>query len=78
MVNKFYEAMINYLKNEQYLDDAMIEKCKSNSSGWLTADEWGITPQRLTAMYNAGMVYRVKNKQYYGDNKYRYWPVVNV
>ena len=51
---------------------------KPDMKVWMSADEWGeqldmtITPQRMTAMYKAGLVERCQDKAYYGDNKYRY------
>ena len=45
---------------------------------WFTAKEWSeelgmeLTPQRLTAMYKAGLVERARDRKYYGDNNYRY------
>ena len=66
MNTTIYKQMKNY----------MIEnKCKQC---WFTCDEWGselgitLTPQRMTAMYKAGLVDRKKDKHYFGDNKYRY------
>lgn len=60
------------------MNDFKAYHCLGQKKAWLTANEWSveldmaITPQRLTAMYKAGIVERKKNKEYYGDNKYRY------
>ena len=49
---------------------------------WMTADEWTtelgivITPQRMTSMYKAGLIDKVQDKQYYGDSRYRYEPII--
>lgn len=47
-------------------------------NAWFTAEEWSkqldmtITPQRLGAMYKAGLVTRRQDKAYWGDSKCRY------
>ena len=54
-----------------------------NSQGgnsWMTANDWGkelgvaISPQRLASMYNSGLVDRVKNPSFFGDNYFHYFP----
>lgn len=62
----------------------MVDYMSSNRAkrAWMTADEWTtelgmvITPQRMTAMYKAGLIDKVQDKQYYGDSKYRYEPII--
>ena len=52
------------------------------SNCWMTADEWSkelgvaISPQRLVSMYKSGLVDRVKNPKYFGDNYFHYFPKV--
>lgn len=54
-------------------------KAKNHAkNAWFSAEEWSdnldmkITPQRLGAMYKAGLVLRSQDKAYWGDNKCRY------
>lgn len=64
----------------EIIRDKMVEYKEYNRAkqAWFTAKEWSgllemeITPQRLTSMYKAGLVERARNKEYYGDNNYRY------
>lgn len=61
------------------LNSELVNDAKNAQVVKLTADEWSyelgttITPQRLVSMFKAGLVDRVKDKAYYGDDKYRYW-----
>jgi predicted transcriptional regulator len=55
---------------------------KSLCGNWMTANEWSkelgvaISPQRLASMYNSGLVERIKNPGYFGDNYFHYFPKV--
>ena len=68
----------------KYIEDndinwAKVQKMTCNS--WMDAHEWSdaleekITSSRLVSMYNAGLVDRVKNKDYFGDDRFHYFPI---
>ena len=68
----------------KYIEDndinwAKVQKMTCNS--WMDAREWSdaleekITSSRLVSMYNAGLVDRIKNKAYFGDDRFRYFPI---
>lgn len=68
----------------KYIEDnginwAGVQKMTCNS--WMDAHEWSdvleekITSARLVSMYNAGLVDRVKNKAYFGDDRFHYFPI---
>ena len=68
----------------KYIEDndinwAGVQKMTCNS--WMDAHEWSdaleekITSSRLVSMYNAGLVDRVKNKAYFGDDRFHYFPI---
>lgn len=71
-------AMANYI-NENGINHEKI--VNSNGMSWMTTAEWAdvlgmtISTSRMTSMYKAGLVLRVKDKAYFGDNVYHYWPV---
>jgi hypothetical protein len=74
---KVLKAMANYIED----NGINAEKVrKMATSAWLTAKEWSdilgmtISSQRMTSMYNAGLVVRTKDKKYFGDNNYHYFP----
>lgn len=73
---KVYRDMMNYIK-----ENGINDKVFNLSSRWFSANEWSdalgykITPQRLTSMANQGLVDRDKDRAYFGDNNYRYWPI---
>ena len=73
---KVYRDMMNYIK-ENGLNDKAIRM----NGNWFSAKDWSgalgykITPQRLTSMANQGLVDRIKDRAYFGDNNYRYWPI---
>ena len=64
----------------EIIRDKMVDFKEYNGAkqAWFTAKEWSrllemeITPQRLTAMYKAGLVERWRDRRYFGDNNYRY------
>ena len=43
--------------------------------GWSSVLEEKITSARLASMYNAGLVDRVKDKAYFGDDRFHYFPI---
>ena len=68
----------------KYIEDndinwAKVQKMTCNS--WMDAHEWSdaleekITSSRLVSMYNAGLVDRIKNKAYFGDDRFHYFPI---
>lgn len=68
----------------KYIEDndinwAGVQKMTCNS--WMDAHEWSdaleekITSSRLVSMYNAGLVDRIKNKAYFGDDRFHYFPI---
>ena len=68
----------------KYIEDndinwARVQKMTGNS--WMDAHEWSdaleekITSSRLVSMYNAGLVDRIKNKAYFGDDRFHYFPI---
>ena len=70
----------------KYIEDndinwAKVQKMTCNS--WMDAHEWSdaleekITSSRLVSMYNAGLVDRIKNKAYFGDDRFHYFPITN-
>ena len=58
---------------------AKIQKMICGS--WMDANDWSsilgekITSARLVSMYNAGLVDRVKDKAYFGDDRFHYFPI---
>ena len=68
----------------KYIEDnginwAGVQKMTCNS--WMDAHEWSdaleekVTSARLASMYNAGLVDRIKNKAYFGDDRFHYFPI---
>lgn len=59
-----------------------VAHVKKDSSGWLDIYDWTaitgekITSSRLTSMYNAGLVNRAKNKAYFGNDRFHYFPII--
>lgn len=43
--------------------------------GWNSVLGEKITSARLASMYNAGLVDRVKDKAYFGDDRFHYFPI---
>ena len=73
---KVYRDMMNYIK-----ENGINDKVFNLIGNWFSAKDWSsalgykITSQRLTSMVNQGLVDRVKDRAYFGDNNYRYWPI---
>ena len=50
-------------------------------ASWMDVYDWSsvlgekITSARLASMYNAGLVDRVKDKAYFGDDRFHYFPI---
>ena len=72
------KAMWKYIEDNG-INWAGVQKMTCNS--WMDAHEWSsaleekITSPRLMSMYNAGLVDRVKNKAYFGDDRFHYFPI---
>ena len=72
------KAMWKYIEDNG-INWAGVQKMTCNS--WMDAHEWSdaleekITSSRLVSMYNAGLVDRVKNKAYFGDDRFHYFPI---
>lgn len=74
-----YKAMINYLENVMCFPKEVIKRNGNHpSADWFSAKEWSnytqttITGQRLTSMYNAGLVNRRKKQ----NGIYEYYPII--
>ena len=71
------KAMWKYIEDNG-INWASVQKMTCNS--WMDAHEWSdaleekITSSRLVSMYNAGLVDRIKNKAYFGDDRFHYFP----
>lgn len=78
MNEKMLGMMYGYVEMNGINFEANLKQCHS----WMTANEWSkelgvaISPQRLASMYNSGLVDRVKNPGYFGDNYFHYFPKV--
>ena len=74
------KAMWKYIEDNG-INWAKVQKMTYNS--WMDAYEWSnaleekVTSARLVSMYNAGLVDRVKNKAYFGDDRFHYFPITN-
>ena len=72
------KAMWKYIEDNG-INWAGVQKMTCNS--WMDAHEWSdaleekITSSRLVSMYNAGLVDRIKNKAYFGDDRFHYFPI---
>ena len=75
---KVLSLMWKYIEDND-INWAKVQKMTCNS--WMDAHEWSdalgekITSSRLVSMYNAGLVDRVKNKAYFGDDRFHYFPI---
>ena len=67
-------AMWNYLDSRNVLD---YDKSPKN---WLDAEEWAealkidISAKRIGIMYREGLLNRCRNRRWYGDARYHYFP----
>ena len=67
----------------KYIEDNGVNwaKVQKNICSWMDVYGWSsvleekITSARLTSMYNAGLVDRVKDKAYFGDDRFHYFPI---
>lgn len=71
--------MWNYIENSGMNWQKIQKHC---CSSWLSVKEWcdvleaQVSPQLMTVMFKEGLVARDKDKQYFGDNNFRYFPIV--
>ena len=67
----------------KYIEDNCVNwaKVQKNTGAWMDVYDWSsvlgekVTSARLTSMYNAGLIGRVKNKAYFGDDRFHYFPI---
>ena len=73
------KAMWKYIEDNG-VNWAAVQKNKSTNV-WMDVYDWSsvlgekVTSARLTSMYNAGLIGRVKNKAYFGDDRFHYFPI---
>lgn len=71
------KAMWKYIEDNE-LNWARIQK---NTGAWMDVYDWSsvleekITSARLASMYKAGLVDRVKDKAYFGNDRFHYFPI---
>ena len=71
------KAMWKFIEDNEF-NWAQIQKM---STAWMDVYDWSavlgekITSARLTSMYNAGLVDRAKNKAYFGNDRFHYFPI---
>ena len=67
----------------KYIEDNGMNwaKVQKYTGSWMDVYDWSsvleekITSARLASMYNAGLVDRVKNKAYFGNDRFHYFPI---
>lgn len=75
---KVLEAMWKFIEDNG-INWAKIQKMACDA--WMDAYEWSdaldekITSSRLVSMYNAGLLDRKKDKAYFGDDRFHYFPI---
>ena len=56
-------------------------KIQKYTNAWMDVYDWSsllgekITPARLASMYKAGLLDRVKDKAYFGNDRFHYFPI---
>ena len=71
------KAMWKYIEDNG-MNWARIQK---NTGAWMDVYDWSsvleekITPARLASMYNAGLLDRAKDKAYFGNDRFHYFPI---
>lgn len=71
------KAMWKYIEDNGF-NWAKIQKM---SEFWMDVYDWSsllgekISPARLTSMYNAGLIGRTKDKAYFGNDRFHYFPI---
>ena len=75
---KVLKAMWKFIEDNG-INWAKIQKMTCDA--WMAAYEWSdaleekITSSRLVSMYNAGLLDRKKDKAYFGDDRFHYFPI---
>ena len=67
----------------KYIEDNSVNwtRIQKNTCFWMDVYDWSsvldekITSARLTSMYNAGLVGRAKDKAYFGNDRFHYFPI---
>ena len=67
----------------KYIEDTEVNwvRVQKNDAFWMDVYDWRavlgekITSARLASMYNAGLIGRVKDKAYFGDDRFHYFPI---
>ena len=60
---------VNWVRVQKYTGSWM------DVYGWSSVLEEKITPARLASMYKAGLLDRVKDKAYFGNDRFHYFPI---
>ena len=75
---KVLKAMWKFIEDNG-INWAKIQKMTCDA--WMDAYEWSdaleekITSSRLVSMYNAGLLDRKRDKAYFGDDRFHYFPI---
>ena len=67
----------------KYIEDNGVNwvRVQKNDAFWMDVYDWSsvlgekITSARLASMYNAGLIDRVKDKAYFGNDRFHYFPI---
>ena len=67
----------------KYIEDNGVNwtSIQKNDAFWFDVYDWSsvlgekITSARLTSMYNAGLIGRTKDKKYFGNDRFHYFPI---
>lgn len=67
----------------KYIEDSNVNwvSVQKNDAFWMDVYDWSavlgekISPARLTSMYNAGLIGRTKDKKYFGNDRFHYFPI---
>ena len=68
----------------KYIEDNCVNWAQIQKMGyisWMDVYDWSsilgekITSARLTSMYNAGLIGRTKDKKYFGNDRFHYFPI---
>lgn len=62
---------INWAKIQKY----NVSNVWMDAYGWSNVLEEKITSARLTSMFNAGLIGRMKSKVFFGDDRFHYFPI---
>ncbi len=67
----------------KFIEDSGVNwaTAQKYTGAWMDVYDWSsllgekITPARLASMYNAGLLGRAKNKAYFGNDRFHYFPI---